>query len=156
MPQRSASYQHLDSNTRNWYCVLICESHVQIQTNIMLVHLETLPDFLSVALSSKPTGSYWRCQSFKTPHKYLVSSLKSLSNFKQLLTVVFIKQTGGNSASVGDYFQRRMNPHVVLLWVFGAAGRCADCILIFFTSDLVWTFENVFTNKQYKDRNDKL
>ncbi len=28
-----------------------------------------------------------------------------------LLTVVFIKQIGGNSVFVWDYFQRRINPH---------------------------------------------
>lgn len=30
----------------------------------------------------------------------------------------------GNRTSVEDYFQRRMNPHLVLQWVCVAAGRC--------------------------------
>ncbi len=75
-----------------------------------------LSDFikLSVALRPKATGSYWRCK-----------SLKTADFLQKLLTVVFLfKQTGGNGAFVGDYFQRQMNPHLVLQWVFGAAGRC--------------------------------
>lgn len=40
---------------------------------------------------------------------------KRLSNFlKELDTVVFITQTGGNGAFLGNYIQQRMNPHLGL------------------------------------------
>ncbi len=48
----------------------------------------------------------------KRKRKYIVSFLK------QLLTVAFIKQTGGNSAFVGDYFQQRINTLDALLMGF--------------------------------------
>ena len=35
-----------------------------------------------------------------------------------------VSKTGGNSVFVLDYFQRRINPHLLLWWVFAAAGRC--------------------------------
>ncbi len=44
----------------------VITSHVQTQTNNMLVRLSTLSDFLSVALSSKLIGSYWRSKSLIT------------------------------------------------------------------------------------------
>ncbi len=73
----------------------IIKSQVQTQTN-MLVRLSLPSDFLSAALSCF---------------------------LKQLLTVVLIKQTGENSAFVGDYFQRRRNPHLVL-WTLTSAPFC--------------------------------
>lgn len=43
----------------------------------------------------------------------------------------YIRHTGGNSALVGDYIKRRMNPHVVLYSEYvdgdeGAAVRLSD------------------------------
>lgn len=43
------------------YCCCINKSHQKIKTNIVSVHLSTLPDFptLAVALSPKHINSYW-------------------------------------------------------------------------------------------------
>lgn len=43
---------------------------------------------------------------------------------RQLLTVVFIQRTRGDRAVVGGYFQWWIDPHLVLWWLFLAAGRC--------------------------------
>lgn len=53
-------------------------------------------------------GSYRICKS-------LAHFLRRFSNFlKQLVAVLFIKQTGGNTAYVGNYFQWRIDTQLVL------------------------------------------
>ncbi len=84
-------------------------------------------------------GSSWICQSLKTPHKYEVSCLKSFSlQMKHLLTEVSIRQTGVNCTCVGDYFQWRINSHVLHRWVFVVECVCV-CVCV-----CVWVIDVFF------------
>lgn len=78
-------FQHsLTDTTNNWaQLIKICSLH-QLYFNVNKSHENTnnvSQYFLTslnviVAVSPKPTGFYWRHESLRTPHKYIVSFLK--------------------------------------------------------------------------------
>lgn len=52
------------------------------------------------------------------------SSLDQSFPLKKKAACCSFTQTGGNSASVGDYFKRWINPHLLLYWILREGGRC--------------------------------
>ncbi len=113
------------------------KSHEKRKTNSVLLCLSVVSDFsiLSVAHSPKHVGSYWRHKSLKTSCKHVQQQF----HFQKSLTAgVFTNVTATNSAFAGDYFQMKINTHLVLYWVFPAAGRCMwDWVKINYIADVL-------------------
>lgn len=68
-----------------FYSFLIQQIPRETKTNNEPLHVSILPDFLTVALSHKCTGSYWRPTSSKTGHKQIASFPKTAVVFNQTL-----------------------------------------------------------------------